>query len=75
MRDHCKLSFPQPPRSRVLARLISLTQIGELARRLDVYLYFTKQITFVKNGSKGTERKKKPVTHVSNVFRCPFIPF
>jgi len=24
----------------------------------DVYLYFTKQITFVKNGSEGTERKK-----------------
>ena len=34
MRDRCKLSFPRPPRSRVLARLTSLTQIGELARRL-----------------------------------------
>ena len=34
MRDRCKLSFPWPPRSRVLARLTSLTQIGELARRL-----------------------------------------
>ena len=29
-------SFSQPPRSRVLARLTSLTQIGELARRLSV---------------------------------------
>ena len=29
-------SFPQPPRSRVPARLTSLTQIGELARRLSV---------------------------------------
>ena len=38
MRDHCKLSFPLPPRSRVLARLTSLTQIGELARRLINYL-------------------------------------
>ena len=34
MRDGCKLSFPRPPRSRVLARFTSLTQIGELARRL-----------------------------------------
>ena len=34
MRDGCKLSFPRPPRSRVLARLTSLTQTGELARRL-----------------------------------------
>ena len=36
MRDRCRLSFPQPPCLRVLARLTSLTQIGELARRLRI---------------------------------------
>ena len=39
MKDRYKLSFPLPPRgfaarSRVLARLASLAEIGELARRL-----------------------------------------
>ena len=38
MRDHWRLSFPRPlaARSRVLARLASLAQVGELARRIAV---------------------------------------
>ena len=40
MRDRCQLSFPRPPHPRVLARLTSLTQIGELARRLSYEILF-----------------------------------
>ena len=48
-------SFPRPPRSRVLARLTSHTQIGELARRLLIPYEFLVMILTV-NSSKDVSK-------------------
>ena len=58
MRDRCKLSFPLPPRgfaarSRVLARLASLAQIGELARRLLCRWHATVYRVYIRNWFGG----------------------